>query len=294
MWGSLPLFNTDGQEIFDHLLEEGFLEHDSGTAFIGPEAEKHFGRRHFMELLAVFTAAPEFKVFAGRQEIGSVETSVLTDEIEGPRVLLLGGRSWKVTHIDWKRRQVFVENTDLQGRAKWMSLPDGASFEITRGVRDVLLGAQPAGVTLTRRAAATLEDVRLQRADHIADGAVVIARDGRDDWRWWTWAGAKANRTLAAWAPDLVPPRQRIGAESIRLHSDLSVEDIRRGLATLRTSNGERPLPLVDKNALKGLKFSAALPEELARHTLATRTVNERAAETVIREKARIVNHPAP
>lgn len=291
-WGSLPLFGSDGHEIFDYLLEEGFLEHDSGTAFIGPEAEKHFGRRHFMELLAVFAAAPEFKVFAGRQEIGSVETSVLTDEIEGPRVLLLGGRSWKVTHIDWKRRQVFVENTDLQGRAKWMSLPDGASFEITRGVREVLLGAQPAGVTLTRRAAATLEDVRLQRAEHVTDGAFVIARDGRDDWRWWTWAGAKANRTLAAWAPDLVLPRQRIGAESLRLHSDLSVGDIRRGLAALRASSGERPLPLVDKNALKGLKFAAALPEELARRTLAARTVNKPAAETVIHEKAQIVNHP--
>nr|MBM4732596.1 DEAD/DEAH box helicase [Prescottella equi] len=291
MWGSLPLFDTDGQEIFDHLLEEGFLEHDSGTAFIGPEAEKHFGRRHFMELLAVFTAAPEFTVFAGRQEIGSVETSVLTDDVEGPRVLLLGGRSWKVTHIDWKRRQVFVENTDLQGRAKWMSLPDGASFAITRGVRAILLGAQPAGVTLTRRAVATLDDVRLQRADHVVDGAFVIARDGRDDWRWWTWAGAKANRTLAAWAPDLVPPRQRIGAESLRLHSDLSVEDIRRGLAALRASGGERSLPLVDKNALKGLKFSAALPEALARRTLSARTVDEAAAETVVGEKVLVISH---
>lgn len=290
-WGSLPLFGSDGHEIFDYLLEEGFLEHDSGTAFIGPEAEKHFGRRHFMELLAVFAAAPEFKVFAGRQEIGSVETSVLTDEIEGPRVLLLGGRSWKVTHIDWKRRQVFVENTDLQGRAKWMSLPDGASFEITRGVREVLLGAEPAGVTLTRRAVATLDDVRLQRADHVTDGAFLITRDGRDDWRWWTWAGAKANRTLAAWTPDLVPPRQRIGAESLRLHGDLSVEDIRRGLAVLRTSDGERPLPLVDKDALKGLKFSAALPESLARRALAARIVNRPAAETVLHEKARIVKH---
>ncbi|WP_181763053.1 hypothetical protein [Rhodococcus spelaei] len=173
----------------------------------------------------------------------------------GRRVLLLGGRSWKVTHIDWNRRQVFVENTDLQGRAKWMSLPDGASFEITRGVRDVLLGVQPAGVTLARRAVATLDDMRLQRADHIIEGAFVIARDGRDDWRWWTWAGAKANRTPAAWAPGLVPPRQRIGAESLRLHGDLSVDDIRRGLAELRTHNGDRPLPLVDKKALKGLKF---------------------------------------
>lgn len=148
-----------------------------------------------MKLLAVFTAAPESRVYAGRQEIGSVETGVLTGEVDGPRVPLLGGRSWKVTHIDWNRRQVFVENTDIQVRAKWMSLPDGASFEVTRGAREVLLGAEPAGVTLTRRAAATLEDLRLQQADQVTDGAFVIARDARDEWRWRTWAGAKTNRT---------------------------------------------------------------------------------------------------
>lgn len=280
-WGSLPLFDADGQVIFDHLLAEGFLEHDAGSAFIGPEAEKHFGRRHFMELLAVFTAAPEFTVWAGRQEIGSVETSVLTDDVEGPRILLLGGRSWKVTHIDWKRRHVFVEATDIAGRAKWSSVPDGASFEITRGIREVLLGAIPAGVTLTRRAAATLDDQRLLRADQVTDGAFVIARDDRDDWRWWTWAGAKANRTLAAWAPDLVPPRQRIGAESLRLHSDLAVADIRSGLAALRAA-GSGPLPAVDSGALRGLKFSAALPEHLARQTLAARTVDRLGAVTAL------------
>ncbi|MDV6292343.1 DEAD/DEAH box helicase [Rhodococcus aetherivorans] len=280
-WGSLPLFDADGQVIFDHLLAEGFLEHDAGSAFIGPEAEKHFGRRHFMELLAVFTAAPEFTVWAGRQEIGSVETSVLTDDVEGPRILLLGGRSWKVTHIDWKRRHVFVEASDIAGRAKWSSVPDGASFEIARGIREVLLGAIPAGVTLTRRAAATLDDQRLLRADQVTDGAFVIARDDRDDWRWWTWAGAKANRTLAAWAPDLVPPRQRIGAESLRLHADLTVADIRSGLAALRAA-GSGPLPAVDTGALRGLKFSAALPEQLARQTLAARTVDRLGAVTAL------------
>ncbi|WP_280447663.1 DEAD/DEAH box helicase [Nocardia cyriacigeorgica] len=283
-WGALPLFGDDGQEVFDHLLAEGFLEHDSGSAFIGPEAEKHFGRRHFMELLAVFTAAPQCTVLAGRQEIGSVETSVLTDVVDGPRILLLAGRSWQVTHIDWKRRQVYVEATEITGRAKWSSAPDGASFALTRGVRDVLLGAAPSGVTLTKRAMATLEDQRNHRADEVADGEFVITRNGRGDWQWWTWAGTKTNRTLAAWAADLIPARQRIGAESLRLHSDLTVADIRSGLSRLRAT-GPRPLPAVDTNALRGLKFSAALPEHLARATLAARISDPAGALVVLSEK---------
>lgn len=166
-------------------------------------------------------------------------------------------------------------------------MPDGASFEIARGIRDVLLGAMPSGVTLTRRAIATLEDQRLQRSGHVTDGAFVITRDDRDDWRWWTWAGSKANRTLAAWATDLVPPRQRIGAESLRLHADLTVADIREGLAALRNGRS-RPLPAVDAGALRGLKFSAALPEHLARATLAVRAIDAAGADTVLGERTQI------
>ncbi|MGV9678485.1 DEAD/DEAH box helicase [Nocardia sp. NPDC003482] len=286
-WGPLPLFDADGQAIFDHLLAQGFLEHDSGSAFIGPEAEKHFGRRNFMDLLAVFTAAPEFTVLAGRHEIGSVGTSLLTDKIDGARVLLLAGRSWKVTHIDWKRRHVYVEATDIQGRAKWSSVPDGASFAITRGIREVLLGATPAGVTLTKRATATLDDQRQLRADHVAADTFLIARDDRKEWRWWTWAGTKINRTIAAWAADIVPARQRIDGESLRLHTDLSIADIRAGLAALRSAES-RPVPAVDPNALRGLKFSAALPESLAQATLAARIADSAGAHIVVEESIRI------
>lgn len=289
-WGSLPLFGNDGQEIMDYLLAEGFLEHDTGSAFIGPEAERRFGRRHFMELLAVFTAAPEFTVLAGRSEVGSVETSVLTDDIEGPRVLLLGGRSWQVTHIDWKRRQVYVEATTIHGRAKWQSVPDGASFEITRGIRDVLLGATPPGITLTRRAESTLAGTRDMRAGHVADGALVIERDSRDDWRWWTWAGQKANRTLAAWLPELVPARQRISSESVRLHPDLTIGQIREAISTLPEIE-QRSSPTVDRRALGGLKFAAALPGQLAQETLAARSTDVDHARRTVGDQLRFSSH---
>ncbi|MFC0315116.1 DEAD/DEAH box helicase [Gordonia phosphorivorans] len=273
-WDPLPLFDDDdGLAVFDYLLDQGFLEHDSGTAFIGPEAEKRFGRKHFMELLAVFTAPPVFTVLAGRQEIGSVETSILTDEVAGPRTLLLAGRSWLVTYIDWQRRRVFVEATTLSGRAKWMSLPDGASFQITRGVREVLLGTEPAGVTLTRRAQATLATVREEYSGRVDAERLVVERDDRGTWRWWTWAGAKANRTLAAAAPGLIVPGQRIATEFVRLHADLAVADIKDLLAEL-SAVPSWPPPPVDARALNGLKFSAALPPELAAQTLAARSTD--------------------
>ena len=283
-WGSLPLLGEDRQQIMDHLLDNGFLEHDSGSAFIGAEAERHFGRRHFMDLLAVFTAAPQFTVFAGRSEIGTVETSVLTDHVEGDRILLLAGRSWKVTYIDWKRRQVFVELTTEPGRARWDSSPDGASFAIARGVRNVLLGADPAGVQLTRRATEAIADIRALRSSHVKRDKLLISRDEQGDWRWWTFAGERANRTLMSWAEPIVAPRQRIGAESIRLRRDLTVDAIREGLAAAAALREPRPQPFVDNQAVQGLKFSAALPDALATQTLSARVGDPSNASVVLLE----------
>ena len=90
--------NTAGR-VLKHLLDGGFLDVDSGIAFIGPEAEKHYGRRHFPELLAVFASPPQFRVIAGRREVGSIGVEVLLDDTVGTRLILLGGRSWKVTHM---------------------------------------------------------------------------------------------------------------------------------------------------------------------------------------------------
>jgi len=284
-WGSLPLFGDDAQQIMDYLLDTGFLEHDSGSAFIGAEAEKHLGRRHFMELLAVFTAAPEFTVLAGRAEIGSVEASVLTDDVAGDRILLLAGQSWKVTQIDWKRRHVFVEATPVQGKAKWMSIPDGASFNITRGVRSVLLGHDPAGVRLTRRAVDAINGIRAQRSAQVSDGKLVIRRDEQGNWRWWTWAGASANRTLAAWADKIAVPRQGADSESIRLRRDLTIEAIQEGLAAARSLEAPKRRPVVDNRAVRGLKFSAALPVDLAMSTVAARVGDPVNADTVLQEK---------
>ncbi|MFI7171991.1 DEAD/DEAH box helicase [Rhodococcoides fascians] len=290
-WGSLPLFDSTADESFQYLLSEGFLEQDGGSAFIGLEAEKRFGHRHFMELLAVFTAAPQFTVMAGRNDIGFVETEVLTEAVEGPRGLLLGGRSWMVTHIDWKRRICYVESTDIGGRAKWGSAGEGASFPISRGMRAVLLGALPTGVTLTRRAKAAVEGLRTDRSTTVAGESLVVTREDNNDWRWWTWAGTRANRTLSAWLPSLVPPRQMTRGDSIRLYPDVGPREISASLRAARLSDAPRPMPFVNPKALSGLKFSAALPEKLAVLTMAARLVDSEGAEATLGNKSSVRAH---
>jgi ATP-dependent Lhr-like helicase len=292
-WGRLPLLDDTADRILRHLIDKEFLDIDGGIAFIGPEAEKHYGRRHFMELLAVFASPPQFRVLAGRREIGSVGVEVLLDETVGTRLILLAGRSWKVTHIDWRRRQCFVEEVATGGKARWVTVQGGLSFEIADGCRSVVLGELPVGVTLSRRATATVLDLR-EELGAIADpDRLVLQRTPRGDWRWWTWAGTRVNRTLTAWLPDLVDPTQRVGDLWLRLHTDLSAADIAAALAAARMSTGPRPLPAVDPEALRGLKFSESLPTDLAVDTAARRMVDVVNADRVLAKEVDDRQQPA-
>jgi ATP-dependent Lhr-like helicase len=251
--------------------------------FIGPEAERRFGQRHFMGLMAVFTAPPEFSVLHGRNEIGRVDPVLLIDWVEGPRLLLLGGRSWWVTWTDWKRRRCFVEPAESGGRARWFSnVPGGISYQLARAMRDVLLGDDPP-VTLTRRAAGVLAGLRSDSIGRARPDGTVIS-GGDDDLRWWTWAGYRANATLKATLGDLADESQRVDDLSIRLRPDLRPQTWSTAVKELRE---HLCLPEIDDKALAGLKFSDALPRHLAVATLATRLADLDHAAAVLAEPSR-------
>ncbi|WP_282697756.1 DEAD/DEAH box helicase [Streptomyces sp. CC208A] len=285
-WNGLAPFDRSAAPLLSHLVEGGFLDSDGGMLFIGTEAEKYFGRRHFMELTASFTAPPEFTVLAGRTEIGTTDPTVLTEERPGPRRLLLAGRSWQVTFIDWARRRAFVEPVEDGGIAKWQgSEARGLSYALTRAMRDVLLGTDP-DVRLTRRATAALAELRTDRAPHeVHPAGTLLVRDA-DATRWWTWAGYRANATLTASLGNIADPVQRPTDTHVRLRQDLSPGDWKVARAELAES---LTLPTVDPRAVRGLKFSAALPSRLASATLAERLADFDGALATAREPVRMI-----
>lgn len=279
-WNGLGPFGPSATVILRHLVGHGYLDEDGGMLFVGPEAERRFGRRHFMDMTAVFTSAPEFTVLSGRKEIGRTDPALLTEEIEGPRLLLLAGRTWRVTYIDWSRRRCFVEAADGRGKARWGGGGyGGLSHALSQAMRAVLLGADPP-VRLSRRAAERLAVLREDAVESVHPAGTVITRDpATDDVRWWTWAGFRANATLAATLDGIVVPGQRVDEASIRLRSDLTHQMWRAGTADA----AERLcLPDVDEKALRGLKFSVALPERLAVATLAARLADLNGAAAVL------------
>lgn len=285
-WNGLAPFDRSAEPILRHLVREGFLDDDGGLLFIGPEAERRFGQRHFIELTASFTAPPQFTVLSGRTEIGQIDPSVLTEERPGPRRLLLAGRTWEVTYIDWKRRRAFVEPADgAGGVAKWTSSGiAGLSFELTRAMRDVLLGTD-SPASLTHRARHQLEQLRSEAApETVHPAGTLIARVGSEV-RWWTWAGYRANATLAATLSSVADPLQRPTDCYLRLRENLTPEVWREAL---QAAAGNLVLPHIDLRAVSGLKFSTALPERLAEATVAARLADLDNAAEVLTEAARL------
>ncbi|WP_432957278.1 DEAD/DEAH box helicase [Micromonospora haikouensis] len=288
-WNGLPPFGPGAEPIVRHLVDHGYLDSDGGLLFIGPEAERRFGRRHFMDMTAVFTGPPEFTVLHGRQELGRVDPSLLTEEVRGDRRLLLGGRSWRVTYVDWRRRRCFVEPVDDGGRARWTSLGwVGWSHPLTRAMRGVLLGDDPP-VRLTGRARERLAAERADRSAVVHPGGSLVVRAEGGDLTWWTWAGLRANATLAATLSEVVDPMQRYDDYTLRLRADLDRSQWR----SLVADAGQRIcLPEVNTRALAGLKFGVALPERLARATLAARLADLPGAAAVLAEPVRFVALP--
>jgi len=287
--GGLPLAaEGEASEITAWLAETGHLDRETGMLFVGPEAERRYGRRHFLELLSVFTADPQFTVFHGPLEIGAVDPMVLTRRVIGPRVISLAGRSWQVTYTDWKRRRVFVEPSTSTGDSRWSGIAQPQSYAVTDAMRRVLLGAGLAGFTLSNRATERLATVREIGAGTVTgDGSVVAAWD-ENQMRWWTWAGARANALLAAALtelhPGMVDEVDRYDNRYLKLWGDVTASAVRAALARARAQFGDDFIgvqPSVSDDAIKQLKFAELLPPALAAATLAARAADHAGAALI-------------
>ena len=72
-----PMRMAEVDQIIDHMLADRFLVQDGELLFVGPAAERRYGGMHFRDVMAVFTAAPQFTVLHGRTEIGLIDPMVL-------------------------------------------------------------------------------------------------------------------------------------------------------------------------------------------------------------------------
>ena len=187
------LAEADGREILENMLAKGLLHEDSGRLWFGEAGEAIFGRRHFSEILAVFTAEPLFKVLHGRREVGHAHPMSFRGEARN-KPLALGGRNWRITSVDWRRSVVQVEPTDEQGRIRFMGDPVPLSFDFCQACH-AMLTESSMPQWLTRRGSERLQEARDEHA-FLRNEATVLT-GSPDKAMWWTFAGLVANQQLA-------------------------------------------------------------------------------------------------
>jgi ATP-dependent helicase Lhr and Lhr-like helicase len=273
-------------EVVAWMLGEGILFEEEGLLWFGRKGEEEFGRKNFLELFSVFTSPPLFVVRHGRQELGFVDQTTFLSRREGPRVLLLGGRAWGVTHLDWGRRIAHVAPTDETGRSRWRGTGPTLGFPLCQAMR-LLLAGEETSPLWSRRAQERLAELRDEYSFVHAEGPTLLSRPPSGA-EWWTFAGTRANATLAGELSRLCGGRVDHDALAITLEKTEGLPAIERALQELNSRDPALMTPRVDEAALGGLKFSSCLPRELALQTLASRLRDAPAIQAVFSQPLRV------
>ena len=273
-------------ELIDWMGEKQILFEEAGILSMGREGERAYGHRHYMDLLSVFTAPPLFTVLYGRQELGFVdELSFLTKRDE-PTVLLLGGRPWRITHIDWPRRIAHVEAADADGRSRWSGRGQELSFRLAQAIKRILMDEGHAP-NWSRRATQAIDEIRAGFS-WLAPHSTAAVMDSDERATWWTFAGSRANAALATAITGM-------GVEQVS-HDSLSVtmrctsaQELTSVLEAVRNLEPTQLRPVVDERAVEGLKFSECLPEAVALQVVEERLADVDAVARVVTEPVRAV-----
>lgn len=263
--GAFPELSIQGvTDVIDHMTESGFLMDTEGVLQIGPETEKQFGRAHYMDLLASFSGSQLLLGRFGNTEVGFIDPTMLTGEKEG-RVILLSGRSWSITDVDWKRRTVWLEPAKEGGKARWTGSGRNVSREIAEGIFRAIHEGAGKHVVISKRAQLELEQVA-EYFPASSSNAYTLVKSESGSVRLWTFGGTRANRTIAKKIQKMVDIG-RIDALGIDLKSQVDSKSLSEALnnVDIQFSPDE-----IEERA-KSIKFSACLSTPLLIEIIAAR-----------------------
>ncbi len=276
------------EQVVVWMLERGILWEDEAILSIGKHGEEAYGRKHFLELFSVFMSPPLFHVLHGRQELGFVDELTFLGKQEGPRILLLGGRSWRVTHVDWPRRAAYVEAAEGPGKSRWAGTGPGLGFRLCQAIKRVLASDGMSG-RWSQRAQKRLAEIRHDFAWLTGDAsAAMLNSQGQVDW--WTFAGQRANATLVPALSQATQSSLTHDSFTLRFAQGVSLTDVEQAILGLRSQGADELLPAVDERAIDGLKFADCLPAPLALHVLQVRMRDDSGSTYVVDQPIRYVS----
>lgn len=273
---------ADGQlaEVRNEMVAREILVRDGPFVQIGPEGERRFGRRHFMDVMSLFLTEPLLAVRFGTRDLGQLDPSAVLTRDERPATVLLGGRSWDVQDIDWARRIAWVAPSEATGRSRWAGSGAALSATVCRAMRTVLARDEVPDI-VSSRGAAKLAAMREEFAG-VREGRTLLVRDTeRNRSRWWTFAGGRANAALGAGLDEHGIRVAGLDDLSISFAGRFGYEALVEAQAAMAAAPPQAP---ADRRELEGLKFSECLPLSLGEDVLTRRRADPESVMTVLAE----------
>ena len=175
-------------------------------------------------------------------------------------MLVLGGHSWRVTHVDWKQRVAQVTPSGDE-------VVRGGPAQDSRSAMSCVKPCAMCSSALSCRRHFHGEPSKPSTSfARISNGSTARQRPlcGRKTIRWWTFGGLYANAAIAS----------RLKADAIQ---------------TIRKLEPETLVPEVTTEAIEGFKFNDCLPPELAGRVLQLRMTDMDAVRRVLAEPAQLV-----
>lgn len=272
------------EQIISHMLETGILWDDEGVLWFGRRGEEEFGRRNFMDILSMIASEPLFAVKHGRSDLGYVHQLSFATGQGGQTNLLLAGRSWRVTHLDWPRKVAYVEPSKDQGRSRWVGGGHAVSYEVSQTIRKTLV-CEGTPSCWSRRAATAITGLR-QQFPWLRDDTTVVEVNGEAA-RWWTFAGSRANATIAAALRAMGMPVPDFDNLSIHVENRPQLHDLDSQIQLARSQEPGSFRPPISDEMVEELKFSTCLPRELAAAMLESRLLDTEGLRRCLQEPVR-------
>ena len=256
--GAFPESNLQGiSDVIGHMVDSGYLMDTDGVLQIGPMTEKQFGHAHYKELLASFSGAQLLLGRFGSVEVGYIDPTMLTGEKQD-RLILLAGKSWRITDVDWKRKTVWLEPAKEGGKARWTGSGRTLSREIAQSIFRALRQGSGEHVVISKRARLEIDKVMEDWPDTGNNLSMAITRNDSGAARLWTFGGTRANRSIAKQIQTMVEVRH-VDAIGLDLKTPIDPSELSADLLATELQFSTAEI----KNLAKPIKFSECLPASL-------------------------------
>jgi ATP-dependent Lhr-like helicase len=263
--------------LLEHLHEHDYFFQDGGRIGTGRRGEKELGHRHFMDVVSVFTSPPIFTVMHQRRELGSVHQSTFMrgeSEPTAPVVILLAGRSWRVTSMSWSRKIVYVESFDMVGTTSWLGASPPMRSALAGMHQHVLTGHElKSEAHWSQRAHNALHEIQQGYTFLRTEGSTLAST--AEGFELWNFAGTHHNRALADLIHQGGYDYPTVGALMISFKSHVDSEDLAMSVAELEDGTATLSVLPAKHESARSLKFGKLLPDVLLRDALSRRWYKE-------------------